>query len=140
MGRAFNQSMDIVSLPGGLQILTFGYDFNISKDNMDLPGNLQGLTFDWEFNQSMDNVALPSGLQSLTFATQFSQSIDRVALPLGCAVRHECMAFMFENSFVHAFHAFCIFVCVMTANVEPCLARESTASATRIRKAASKRN
>ncbi len=45
-------------------------------DNVSLPSGLQSLTFSSSFNQSMDNVALPDGLQSLTFGNDLNQSMD----------------------------------------------------------------
>ena len=48
---------------GHRQQLTFGDDFNQSLDNVSLPGGLLQLTFGYDFNQSLDNVNLPHGLQ-----------------------------------------------------------------------------
>ena len=41
-------------------------------DHVTLPSGLQSLTFGYKFNQSLDNTALPSGSQSLTFGTYFN--------------------------------------------------------------------
>ena len=82
-GDKFNQSMDNTTLPSGLQSLTFGWDFNQSMDNMTLPSGLQSLTFGVGFNQSMDNTTLPSGLQSLTFGVRFNQNMNSTTLPSG---------------------------------------------------------
>ena len=54
-----------VTLPSGLQSLTFGHDFNQRMDRVSLPSGLHSLAFGWSFNQSMENVILPSGLHSL---------------------------------------------------------------------------
>ena len=75
-----------------LQSLTFGKasdfstQFDQSMDNVALPSGVQSLTFGYGFNQSMDNVTLPSGLQSLTFGNGFNQSMDKVILPSGVQV------------------------------------------------------
>ena len=45
-----------------------------------LPNGLQTLTFSWEFNQSLAGVTLPSGLQSLTFGWEFNQSLAGVTI------------------------------------------------------------
>eukprot|EP00931_Biecheleriopsis_adriatica_P067227 TRINITY_DN4139_c2_g1_i6.p2 TRINITY_DN4139_c2_g1~~TRINITY_DN4139_c2_g1_i6.p2 ORF type:complete len:121 (+),score=24.05 TRINITY_DN4139_c2_g1_i6:38-364(+) len=60
--------MENVSLPDGLQSLTFGDEFNQSMENV-------------EFNQSMENVRLPDGLQSLTLSYKFNNSIEKVTWP-----------------------------------------------------------
>ncbi|CAK9085089.1 unnamed protein product [Durusdinium trenchii] len=69
----FDQSLDGVALPSGLQRLTFGSDFNQSLDGVTLPSGLQTLTFN--FNQSLDGVTLPSGLQTLTLDGEFNQKL-----------------------------------------------------------------
>ena len=75
--------LDHVTLPSGLQSLTFDDGFNHSLDNTVLPSCLRNLTFGWCFNQSLDNTALPTGLQSLEFGGNFDQSLDNTALPSG---------------------------------------------------------
>eukprot|EP00931_Biecheleriopsis_adriatica_P010893 TRINITY_DN11195_c0_g1_i5.p1 TRINITY_DN11195_c0_g1~~TRINITY_DN11195_c0_g1_i5.p1 ORF type:complete len:102 (+),score=15.92 TRINITY_DN11195_c0_g1_i5:39-308(+) len=65
--------MDNVSLPAGLQTLTFSSRFNQSMDKVSLPAGLLTLTFGLQFNQSMDKVSLPAGLQTLTFGGRFNQ-------------------------------------------------------------------
>ena len=70
---SFNQVMTQVTLPAGLQSLTFGEDFNHDMTQVTLPAGLQNLTFGHDFNQDMTHVTLPAGLQSLTFAPIFWQ-------------------------------------------------------------------
>ena len=70
-----------VTLPNGLQTLTFGWEFNQSLAGVTLPSGLQSLTFGWEFNQSLAGVTLPSSLQTLTFGWKFNQSLADVAFP-----------------------------------------------------------
>eukprot|EP00931_Biecheleriopsis_adriatica_P027866 TRINITY_DN16678_c0_g1_i3.p2 TRINITY_DN16678_c0_g1~~TRINITY_DN16678_c0_g1_i3.p2 ORF type:complete len:122 (-),score=23.93 TRINITY_DN16678_c0_g1_i3:76-441(-) len=84
IGDEFDQSMDKVSLPAGLQNLTFGRGF--SMDKVSLPAGLQSLTFGDEFDQCMDKVSLPAGLQNLTFGRGFNQSMDKVSLPAACQI------------------------------------------------------
>ena len=55
-----------VTLPTGLQSLTFGKAFNQNIDNLTLPNGLQSLTFGEAFNQSMDNVTLSIGVQRIS--------------------------------------------------------------------------
>eukprot|EP00419_Tripos_fusus_P011463 CAMPEP_0172660496 /NCGR_PEP_ID=MMETSP1074-20121228/4095_1 /TAXON_ID=2916 /ORGANISM="Ceratium fusus, Strain PA161109" /LENGTH=205 /DNA_ID=CAMNT_0013476115 /DNA_START=79 /DNA_END=693 /DNA_ORIENTATION=+ len=78
-----DQCLPHVTLPSGLQQLTFGSFFNQSLDHVTLPSGLQQLTFGMAFNQSLDQVTLPSGLQQLTFGRYFDQSLDHVTLPSG---------------------------------------------------------
>ena len=81
---AFDQSLDGVALPSGLQTLTFGVWFNQSLEQAMLPSGLQKLTFGAAFDQSLGGVVLPSGLQELTFGenfTNFQQNMDKVKLP-----------------------------------------------------------
>ena len=82
-GDRFNQSLETVTLPGGLQTITFGYRFNQSLEKVALPGGLQAITFGYHFNQSLEKVALPSGLQAITFGDDFNQSLENVVLPRG---------------------------------------------------------
>ena len=63
----FDQSLANVTLPTGLENLSFGYYFNQSLENVTLPVGLKSLTFGFRFNQSLENVTLPVGLQILTF-------------------------------------------------------------------------
>ena len=56
-----------VTLPSGLQTLTFGHEITHSLAGTTLPSCLQTLTFGFLFNQSLTGVTLPSGLQTLTF-------------------------------------------------------------------------
>jgi hypothetical protein len=58
----FNQSLDNVTLPCGLQSLLVWYDFNQSLDNVTLPCGLQSLLVWYDFDQSLDNVTLPNAL------------------------------------------------------------------------------
>ena len=52
-----------VTLPSGLQTLTFGYGC--------------------EFDQSLEQMTLPSGLQTLMFGSGFDQSLEKATLPSG---------------------------------------------------------
>ena len=81
-GWNFNQSLEEVSWPPGLQILTFGGEFN-RPERLTWPSKLQSLTFGFRFNQSLLQVTLPDTLQSLTFGCAFDQSLDGVILPKG---------------------------------------------------------
>ena len=54
-----------------------------SLDNVTLPAGLQSLTFGQSFNQSMENVMLPAGLQVLDFGHYFDHSLESVTLPSG---------------------------------------------------------
>ena len=63
--------MHDVTLPSGLQSLTFGHTFSQNIESVKSPRGLQSLAFGSKFNQIMDNVILPSGLQNLSFGHQF---------------------------------------------------------------------
>ncbi|CAK9101497.1 unnamed protein product [Durusdinium trenchii] len=80
-GDEFNQSLQGVVWPSGLQSLSFGSQFNQSLEGVAWPSGLQSLSFGYEFNQSMEGVAWPSGLQSLSFGYEFNQSMEGVAWP-----------------------------------------------------------
>ena len=79
----FNQSLDNVTWPAGLQSLSFKGDFNQRLDNVTWPAGLQSLTFGREFNHSLENVTWPAGLQSIGFGEHFNQSLDNVTWPAG---------------------------------------------------------
>eukprot|EP00931_Biecheleriopsis_adriatica_P018491 TRINITY_DN12948_c0_g1_i14.p1 TRINITY_DN12948_c0_g1~~TRINITY_DN12948_c0_g1_i14.p1 ORF type:complete len:112 (-),score=25.87 TRINITY_DN12948_c0_g1_i14:29-364(-) len=57
-----------------------------SMEKVSLPAGLQSLTFGARFNQRMEKVSLPAGLQSLTFGADFNQSKEKVSLPVDCRV------------------------------------------------------
>ena len=80
---AFNQSLDTMTWPVGLQRLTFDNLFNQNLDNARLPNALECLTFSKCFNQILDNVKLPGGLRALTFGYGFQESLRRVTWPSG---------------------------------------------------------
>ena len=88
-GNEFNQPLDRVSLPSGLQSLTFGNKFNQRLDGVSLPSGLQSLRLGYRFNQIVEGVSLPSGLQNLTFGNEFNQRLDGVSLPSGL----QCLTF-----------------------------------------------
>ena len=72
----FNQGLrDMWHYHQGLQSLSFGFTaegaFNQNLDNVTWPAGLQSLTFEGDFNQNLDNVTWPEGLQSLTFGETF---------------------------------------------------------------------
>jgi len=79
--HSFNQSLENVRFPAGLQSLTFGSDFNQSMEKVILPAGLQSLTFGASFNQNIDKVVFPDCLQHLTFGTDFDRDLDRVTFP-----------------------------------------------------------
>ena len=80
-GGGFNQSLHGVTLPNSLQNLTFGDQFNKSLKGVTLPSSLQNLTFGDQFNKSLEGVTLPSSLQNLTFGFEFNHSLQGVTLP-----------------------------------------------------------
>jgi len=104
--RLLIRSMEKVTLPSGLQSLTFGDKFQHrltfgdkfyqSIEKVALPSGLQSLTFGYMFNHSMEKVALPPGLQSLTFGYEFNQSMEKVALPSG--LQNLKFGYMFNQS------------------------------------------
>eukprot|EP00435_Cladocopium_sp_Y103_P064451 s54_g26.t1 len=61
-----------VTLPEGLQSLTFGDQFNQSLQGVAFPSSLESLIFGAEFNQSFWAMSLPNNLRSLTFGVQFN--------------------------------------------------------------------
>ena len=82
-GFAFDQSLEGVAWPCSLQSLSFGEQFNQSLRGVAWPSGLQSLSFGFQFNQSLEGVAWPSGLQSLSFGFAFNQSLEGVAWPSG---------------------------------------------------------
>ena len=89
-GYAYNQSLEKVTLPSGLQTLTFGYAYNQSLEKVTLPSGLQTLTFGRCYNQSLEKVTLPSGLQTLTLSHCYNQSLEQVNRPSGLVVVFVC--------------------------------------------------
>ena len=73
--------MDLVELPAGLQVLTFGEWFNQGLEHLTLPEGLQCLTFSDAFDQTLERVKLPGGLRCLTFGTSFSRDLDQTSFP-----------------------------------------------------------
>ena len=82
-GDYFNQSLEGVNLPAGLQHLQFGRYFNRSLEGANLPAGLLHLQFGTCFKQSLEGVNLPAGLLHLTFGYSFNQSLEGVNLPAG---------------------------------------------------------
>ena len=81
LGNDFNESLEGVAWPSGLQSLSFGGLFNQRLQGVAWPSSLQSLSFGKEFNQSLEGVAWPSGLQSLSFGDRFSQTLEGVFVP-----------------------------------------------------------
>ena len=96
----FNQPLEDVAFPDGLQHLAFGFYFNQSLQN--LPDSLQSLTVGHDFKQSSEsvqlpkqlqifnfggtlwphaNLQLPSTLRKLSLAKRFNQSLDDMMFP-----------------------------------------------------------
>jgi hypothetical protein len=65
-----------VTLPSGLEMLTFGRQFNQDLRPVTLPSNLQSLTFGYCFNQRLDKVTWPRSLQHLTFEGPINDSAE----------------------------------------------------------------
>ena len=59
-------------------LVLFGDAFDQSLDGVTLPSGLQTLTFGMWFNKSLKQVMLPSGLQRLTFGAAFDQRLGGV--------------------------------------------------------------
>ena len=79
----FNQSLDNVTWPAGLQSLTFGDQLRSEPGQRDMAiAGLQSLTFGDGFDQSLDNVTWPAGLESLTFGENFSQGLGNITWPV----------------------------------------------------------
>ena len=89
----FHQSLQGVTFPTSLQNLTFGTEFNQSLEGVTLPSSLQNLRFGSEFNQSLEGVTLPSSMKNLTFGYRFNQSLQGVTLP------NSLQNFTFGNQF-----------------------------------------
>ena len=127
-GLYFNQPMDGVELPRGLQNLTFGHYFNQSLQGLVFP-NLTTLTFGNWYNVSLEGVKLPNSLKILTFENHFNQPLDRVALPSSL----EILTFgdQFDQSLEHSKlpaclqHLTCLGAkmlrCIGYRGIEPCL-------------------
>ena len=81
LGNDFNESLEGVAWPSGLQSLSFGCsDFNQSLERVAWPSGLQSLSFGKGFNQSLEGVTWPSGLQSISFFSGFA-ALKRVNWP-----------------------------------------------------------
>ena len=79
----FNQRRDNMTVATGLQSLTFEGHFNQRLDNMTVATGLQSLTFEGHFNQRLDNMTVATGLQSLTFEGHFNQRLDNMTVATG---------------------------------------------------------
>ena len=90
-------SLQQVTLPSGLQSLTFGGKLNQGFLRATLPSSLESLTVGHDFNsfferfpqmpeQNLERVILPSGLRNLTFGHLFTHSLQGVTLPSGLQI------------------------------------------------------
>ncbi len=70
-------------LPQHTRCITFDFAFNDRVDDLVFPSGLEQLTFGTLFNQPLDRLALPPRLQQLTFGYYFYQPVDRLVLPAG---------------------------------------------------------
>ena len=72
--RNFNQAVERMPLPVGLEKLSFGGAcFNQPVEGMQLPAGLKELTFGFNFNQPVEGMNLPAGLKERTFRNDFHQ-------------------------------------------------------------------
>ena len=84
-GGVMTKLIGVVTLPSGLQTLTFSSGFDRNLEKASLPSGLQTLRLAKCFNQCLENVTLPSCLQTLTFGygSEVNQSLQQVTLPSG---------------------------------------------------------
>jgi hypothetical protein len=80
-GSNFNQPLDKVVFPLGLKSVTFGECFNQSLEKVNIPPNLESITFGEGFNQNLDNVIFPESLHSISFGMQFTQNLHNAKFP-----------------------------------------------------------
>ena len=80
-GSSFNQRLEGVQLPSGLQTLTFGSGFNRRLEEVQFPGGLQTLTFGHDFDQGLEGVQFPSSLQTLTFGRDSTRAWKGCSFP-----------------------------------------------------------
>ena len=71
-----------VSLPFGLQRLTFVAYYAQSTEKVSLPPGPQSSAFNAYFDQSTEKVSLPFGFQRLTLVAYYAQSTEKVNLPI----------------------------------------------------------
>ena len=92
--QSYNQSLEKVSLPSTLWILTFGDDFNLSLERVSLISTLQILAFGYFFRQSLEKVWFQGSLQILRFASEFRFKMlsERLSLPAGCSVHYRTVS------------------------------------------------
>ena len=78
-GGVMTKLIGVVTLPSGLQTLTFGSGFDRNLEKASLPSGLQTLRLAKCFNQCLENMTLPSCLQTLTFGygSEVNQSLYR---------------------------------------------------------------
>ena len=90
-GELFNQSVEQVSLPTGMQSFTFRWTWRrlprrLQRRELRLrgaPGGLQSFTFCERFKQSLMDVSLPIGLLNLGVGNCYEESLNHVSLPSG---------------------------------------------------------
>lgn len=80
-GNGFDQDMNQVTLPRTLQHLAFGRS-GLPIKGLTFPDELKSLTFvNFSPKQIRDKVTLPGSLRSFTLGDRFNQSLDPVTLP-----------------------------------------------------------
>ena len=80
-GSGFDESVDDVSWPEGLKVISFGGDFDQDVEDVNWPPALQEIAFGHNFDQPVDRVAWPASLVYLTLGYCFNFPIDNVSWP-----------------------------------------------------------
>lgn len=83
---SFNQPIEGIAWPDGLQHLTFMFEFNQPIDNIEWPVGLQSLRLGAMFNQPLNGVRWPPGLKLLSLGRAFAQSYRSSDLPEGLTI------------------------------------------------------
>lgn len=83
---SFNQPIEGVAWPEGLEHLTFMFEFDQPIVGVRWPAGLQCLRLGADFNQPLNGVRWPPGLKLLFIGRNFTQPYRRSDLPDGVVV------------------------------------------------------
>lgn len=81
-GWKFNQLLVGARFPPKVKVLVLAY-FNQTIEVVKSPVGLEYLDFGKEFNQPIERVEWPDGLKSIQFDDHFNQPVEKVAWPIG---------------------------------------------------------
>eukprot|EP00752_Nemacystus_decipiens_P015174 g13515.t1 len=80
-GSGFDESVDGVSWPEGLKLISFGGDFDQDVEGVAWPPALQEIAFGHNFDQPVEDIVWPASLLYLTLGYCFNYPIEGVSWP-----------------------------------------------------------